>query len=371
MKGIKNTCSIKQLYLLVAFICLSGIVNAQSQENLIADSTQVEPSFNFSGFPIVFILPETGFAFGGVGLAVFNLGKEKAWRKSQAQLGIAYTLKNQFLLFIPYELYYKEHWKLQGELGYYRYFYNYYGVGINSFEDNLENYDANFPRLISNLSYRFNESFFVGVQYRFDYFVIPNVGELLQQDQLPGIDGGAVSNFGFTASYDTRDDIFYPSKGLFVNFTSEFSTPILGSSYQYSQLQLDITKYKEIWKNHILVANLYTGNTIGDAPFFNYLYLASGKRSRGIADRRFIDKTMALTQIEYRYPIYKRFSGVAFTSLGTVSNTFAGLIDESYKIAYGLGLRFQLSKHQKSNIRLDLANSAEGFQFYLTIGEAF
>ena len=299
------------------------------------------------------------------------MGKEKSWRKSQVQLGLAYTLKNQLLLFIPYELYYKERWKLQGELGYYRYFYNYYGLGNNSSKDDLETYDANFPRVISNLSYRLNKSFFIGALYRFDNFEIPRVGSLLENDQLPGISGGRVSNIGLTASYDTRDDIFYPSKGIFINLTSEVSTSILGSEFKYSQVQLDISKYTEIWKNHIIVANLFSGITLGEAPFFNYYYLASGKRSRGFADRRFIDKNIALAQLEYRYPIYKRFSGVAFGSAGTVSPSFNELSNESIRLAYGLGLRFQLSKHQKSNIRLDLANSFEGFQFYLTIGEAF
>jgi outer membrane translocation and assembly module TamA len=78
-----------------------------------------------------------------------------------------------------------------------------------------------------------------------------------------------------------------------------------------------------------------------------------------------------LLQTEYRFPIYKRFKGAAFASVGTLSNAFNDLWGNKKMWSYGAGLRFQLSKKQLSNIRLDVAHSAEGFQFYITIGEAF
>ncbi|MDZ7263152.1 MAG: hypothetical protein ONB16_01115 [candidate division KSB1 bacterium] len=37
---------------------------------------------------------------------------------------------------------------------------------------------------------------------------------------------------------------------------------------------------------------------------------------RGIHGSRFRDEQVAVAQIEYRYPIYKRFSGGAFTGFG-------------------------------------------------------
>jgi hypothetical protein len=89
---------------------------------------------------------------------VFNSGKKKAWRKSQINIDTAYTLKNQFLLFLPYEFYFKQKWKLNGELGAYKYFFNYFGIGRESKEDEAELYDVTFPRLLSTLSYRLRPS---------------------------------------------------------------------------------------------------------------------------------------------------------------------------------------------------------------------
>ncbi len=327
--------------------------------------------FSVSAFPILFFLPETGFAFGGLGITIFNTGKTKAWRKSQVQLGIAYTLKKQFLLFAPYELYFKQKWKLIGELGYYRYFYNFYGIGINSLENDLELYDANFPRLISSLLYRFKPELLAGFQYGFDLFDIPNTGTLLTNQNPIGIDGGFISTLGVVASFDSRDDIFYPRKGALINLNTEHASQYFGSGYTYSTAFLDATYYQTIFSTHVIAGNAFLGTSQGDFPFFNYYYLSSGKRGRGFNDRRFIDRNIALLQLEYRFQIYKRFRASVFASSGTLSPSISSLLTQQQKLSYGAGLRFQLSKKQLNHLRLDMAHSQEGFQFYLTIGEAF
>ncbi|MDC1370439.1 hypothetical protein N8289_01225 [Flavobacteriales bacterium] len=54
-----------------------------------------------------------------------------------------------------------------------------------------------------------------------------------------------------------------------------------------------------------------------------------------------------------------------------MANEYHELYSNPQKFSYGAGLRYQLSKKQKSNLRLDVANSYERFQFYVIIGEAF
>lgn len=332
---------------------------------------QSKDDFSISGFPIVFYLPETSFSFGVTGLTVFNIGQEKAWRKSQISLGAAYTLKRQILFFLPYELYFKQNWKVNGELGYYRYFYNYYGIGIDSKKENLETFDANFPRLLATASYRVQDSFLIGLQYRFDYFDIPRIDSLLTTNNPVGTEGGMISTIGLTATYDTRDDIFYPRKGFFGTLIAETSGNFTFADYSYSLIQFDFTYYFTLKDKHTIATNLYTGTTIGDSPFFSYYYFSSGKKGRGFNDRRFIDKNIGMLQVEYRFPIYKRFRGTLFSSLGSVGGTYDEVFTNRQLWTYGGGLRFQLSKKQMSHLRLDVAHGFEGFQFYMTIGEAF
>lgn len=339
---------------------------AQSDSNYNSKS-----DLSITGFPLAFFLPETGFAFGGLGLTVFNLGKEKSWRKSQIQLGVAYTLKDQLLIFAPFELYYKQNWKINGEIGYYRYFYNFYGIGNNSREENLEFYDANYPRAITTVSYLLDEKWLAGISYRFDNFDVPNTDSLLNALNPAGINGGILSTLGIELGYDSRDDIFYPSSGIFGTLKIDNSSNITFSDFDYWNVLLNLSYYKQLSNNHILAFNYQTGSQIGNSPFYNYFYLSSGKSARGFDDRRFLDKNINLLQAEYRFPIYKRFRGAAFASLGSVASNYGKLFENSQQFSYGAGVRFQLSKKQLSHIRADVARSSEGFQFYVTIGEAF
>lgn len=362
----------KTIFLL--FLITSGIAFGQDSTEVATDTTvyNSKDDFSLAGFPIVFFLPETSWSFGAAGLLVFNAGtKEKAWRRSQISLGGAYTLKRQILFFLPYELYLKQNWKLNGEVGYFRYFFNYYGIGIDSKAEDLETYDANFPRLISNLSYRVTDPLLLGVQYKFDYFDIPRTDSLLTADNPIGIDGGALSSIGLTASYDSRDDIFYPRKGIFASVIAESAGAHTGSDFDYSLITIDLRHYKTFKWNHTLATNFYSGITIGDSPFFNYFYFSSGRRGRGFNDRRFLDKNISMFQAEYRFGIYKRFRGTLFSSIGSVGNTYGETFTNRKLWSYGGGLRYQLSKKQMSHVRLDVAHGFEGFYFYVTIGEAF
>ena len=361
-------------FYIVFFIFSSQSLIAQDSTETAKDSSAYnsKDDFSLSGFPIVFFLPETSLSFGAAGLLVFNAGREKkAWRRSQISLGGAYTLKNQILFFLPYELYLKQKWRWNGEVGYFRYFFNYYGIGIDSKEENLETYDANFPRLISNLSYRVRDPLLLGIQYKFDFFDIPRTDSLLTTDNPIGIDGGMISSVGLTASYDTRDDIFYPRKGIFASVIAETSGAHTGADFDYELITIDLRHYHTFKWNHTLATNFYSGITIGDSPFFNYFYFSSGRRGRGFNDRRFLDKNISMFQAEYRFGIYKRFRGTVFSSIGSVGNTYAESFTNRMLWSYGGGLRFQLSKKQMSHVRLDVARSFEGFQFYVTIGEAF
>lgn len=354
--------------LFVLMSCFGLMVFGQDQDSTQADSTRES---SFSGFPVLFYLPETSLAFGALGMSTFNIGKEKSWRPSQVILSFAYTLKNQVLLFAPYELYYRDKWKMEGELGYYKYFYNYYGIGSNSKKANFETFNADFLRFINTLSYRVTPSNFVGVRVHLDAFKLKNRDSLLLAEAPSGLNGGTLFTTGLTYALDTRDNIFYPKKGFYINFISEFSSKQLISEFDYSLFQVSASHYYQFFENHILASNITTGTIVGDAPFFSYLYMSSSKLARGHADRRYIDKNIAVLQTEYRFPIYKRLRGVAFANLGNVGNTYGSIFATNLKLTGGGGLRFQLNKKVMNHLRLDVAGGKEGMQFYLTIGESF
>jgi outer membrane protein assembly factor BamA len=325
--------------------------------------------------PIAFYLPETGFAFGATGILTMRFaGETVESRPSQILYSAAYTLKNQLLLFVPFDLYYKnEDYRLKGELGYYRYFYNYYGIGSSSRLSDKTDYNVNFPRIQAVVYRRVYQNFYAGIGYRFDNFDIqphkPNT--ILSNSEVIGYFGGNISNLMLSLVYDSRDHVFDTKKGIMLDFVTEISMPNIGSDFIYNKYTLDLRTFHPISKS-ISMAYQALISTVGDkAPFFVYPYISSPNHGRGFADRRFIDRSMMSLQAEIRFPIYRRFSGVSFISTSGFNDEIGTGLFTDQKIAGGFGLRYLLNQIERTSIRLDAGFTNESFNFYITVNEAF
>lgn len=343
----------------------------QKKTKKVRDSTK---NFQLTALPVLFFLPETGIGYGGLGLSTFRLkGEPKKSRPSTVQLGITFTNKQQVLFFMPFEIYSdNEKWRYLGELGYYQYFYNYYGRGVNSRVEDLETYDADFPRFRFSALREIFPSVSVGLGYEFDGFNVINLEEngLLETSDEIGKEGGTVSNVGLLAFYDQRNNIFYPTKGFFIQASAFTSSKFLASDFSYQKLELDARYYQQLKGNHILASNIFLSTRSKNTPFLDLNSLGT-RRTRGHNNRRFQDNAELSAVLEYRFPIKGRFGGVLFGSSATVAPTFGGTFSSGYENAVGTGLRYIINKKEGTRLRVDYGISSEGGQFYFTINEAF
>ncbi len=365
---MNKNCSV--IVALCCFFC-TLFCEAQKRTKKVRDTTK---NFQLTALPVVFFLPETGLGYGGLGLSTFRLkGESKESRPSSVQLGITFTSKKQLLFFMPYEIYSdNEKWRFIGELGYYQYFYNFYGRGVNSKEEDLETYDADFPRFRFSALREIFPSISVGLGYEFDGFHVVKPAEdgLLDNSNEIGKEGGTISNVGMVAFYDQRDNIFFPTKGLFIQASAFTSVKFLGSDFSYQKLELDARYYQQLKGNHILAGNVFLGTRSENTPFLDLNSLGT-KRTRGHNNRRFQDNAELSAVLEYRFPIKGRFGGVLFGSSGTVAPSLGKTFSSTYKNAVGTGLRYIVNKKEGTRLRVDYGISSEGGQLYFTINEAF
>lgn len=363
----------KNYSLRILVVCCLGatMMNGQKKPKKVIDSTK---NFRLTALPVVFYLPETGLGYGGLGIGTFRFKEEpKESRPSTVQLAITLTSKKQFLLFAPFELYSdEEKWRFVGELGYYKYFYNFFGKGINSKEENLETYEVDFPRVRLTVLREVLPEISFGIAYEFDNFSKPIVAEngILDTNEFIGKDGGVISNLGLTAIYDSRDNIFFPTEGFFIQANYFSSLKALGSSFSYNKWILDSRVYQQLKGRHILAGTIFVANSSDDTPFLDLNYLGSN-RTRGFDNRRFQDNAELSLALEYRFPVYKRFEGVFFGSIGTVAPDLGSLLSSSYKNGAGAGIRYIINRVEGTRIRIDYGLTSEGGNFYFTINEAF
>ena len=344
-------------------------LNLKAQEKV--DSIQSQHTL----IPLIFYLPETSLGIGGTGISTFqDLRHHPKTRPSQILYSAVYTFKNQLLLFIPFELYGNaNNSRIKGELGYYRYFYNFHGIGPESSKNDLESYSVNFPRIEVNYSHRVFSNFYLGAGMNFDQFAIQKIeeGGILQSLKPIGYQGGRKANFVALAFFDTRDTLFAPSHGHYFEMKFQGSLPHWISDFQYYRLDLDYRHYQKLSAKMLLASNLFWSWASSNTPFFDLPYISTPNRGRGFDDRRFMNYDLINLQSELRFPIYKRFRGAGFLSISDLAHESFQYFQNKLEWSYGMGIRYQLRNDSKARLRLDLAKSRDSFNIYFTLNEAF
>jgi outer membrane protein assembly factor BamA len=365
--------------LFFSFILLS----VHAQTDTITPKVKNPNRFKAIVLPAPFFTPDTKWGGGVAGLMTFNFPKDSLnARRSSVTVGVAYTQLNQFLLYFPFQLFpqNQKYW-ISGEVGYFKYVFNYFGTGntirqefIDKYDSlYIEKYDARFPRIRLNVSKKVREGLYVGARYVFDDFNFTRrdpKGQLIE-DKVTGANGGRVSGGGLVVNYDTRNSLFYPTKGWLVEGQLYTEGGYTGSDFDYQKLVVDASKYYEIGKKGVLALNGVMSLAAGDVPFHQMPVIGGTKKMRGYFEGTYRDNNLLMLQAEYRFPIYWRFGGVAFGGLGEVSNKAYSWNFSHIRYNFGAGLRFALDTAQRINMRLDYGIGYKSTGFYLTIGEAF
>lgn len=339
-------------------------------------SGQSGKKIDWLGLPVVFFSPETDWGFGGLGMATFKTTslEDSSTFASNIQLGIAYTLRDQWLFYLPYSIYTKGNkYKFVGELGYYKYIYEYYGIGDETENDDLEWYTTRFPRLRLDAYRMINPVSFVGLRYWFDQHELDDIeidGDLILPERI-GNKGGRYAGLGLLYNYDSRDNIFYPTTGWYAESQIFHNNRFLGSDFDYMTLSYDIRNYTKLKNDWILGWNAVGVFNVGHPSYYSMALLGGYRNMRGYYEGRYRDYHVMQHQGELRLPLFWRFGMVAFAGFGKVFNADFDINAERMLYSYGLGLRFLLSKSTGINLRIDAGFGKKTSGFYVTIGEAF
>ncbi len=327
-----------------------------------------------SGVPVLFYTPETRFAFGASAISLFNFKNDTLnARRSSMSLGFAYTQNKQVLFYLPFNLYLKNRrYQVYGELGYNKYLYNFYGVGNNQADNYVEKYGVEFPRLRLTFLRKISRRFYAGLRYAYDKFSLfqldPN-GQLVQ-GLIPGSKGGLISGFGVVSVYDSRDQIFNPSKGLFGELVFYRNDRVFGGSFDYNRVALDVSTYLS-YKKTILALNVYSIYSNTDLPFFQMANLGGQKKMRGFYEGRYRDNNCLVLQAEYRRHLFWLLGFTVFADAGQVMHRYEDLNSTHWQYTYGAGLRLMIDQSQKLNLRIDVAVGNKKILPYFTVAEAF
>ncbi|MDD5084460.1 MAG: outer membrane protein assembly factor BamA [Candidatus Omnitrophica bacterium] len=209
-------------------------------------------------------------------------------------------------------------------------------LGVNLYAvDNLRN-NTDFETRRYGFSVNFGKAFTeyvrAGVGYTLEGVKLRDISESAGEDVRDTGTSNTLSRARFSIGRDSRDNLYNPTKGSVLGFSTELVGSILGGSKTYYISQASATKYWSFRKDHVIEFDFRIGvmdafGSTKKTPVFDRFYAGGLGTVRGFGFRRVGPKqngqavggnTLCVQNIEYTWPIVKNFKGIVFVDIGEV-----------------------------------------------------
>jgi hypothetical protein len=226
--------------------------------------------------------------------------------------------------------------------------------------------------LIQEARFRLHDSdWFVGG--RFEYISI----DISFDDgrDPPGVDEDNLNRtetigLGPLVSYDSRDNVFSPSRGIYAELEAMFHSGSFIGDFNYQKYKAAGLFYWDIHPKVVLGWRLDGRFAHGEPPFYALPYIDL----RGIPALRYQGDDVLVTEIQARWNFHHRWSLVGFTGVGEAQDSFPDLFgsgDNGLKHTVGGGMRYLIARRLGLQAGFDVARGPEDTVFYLTVGSAW
>jgi len=332
--------------------------------------------------PIISFEPSTSWAFGIGSKFLFKpSGAGPDTRTSNIPISVQYTLRNQFIAFSEYTVFFPhETYLLKGNLGFSKFPVKYFGIGSTSADE--DQIDISFDNLLIEplLLRRVAPNLFIGGGWRYNSYRKLSLldeqdeeVEALFRDSLSSISSG----FELAVTLDSRDNVLNAGEGTFAEFTHGIYNSSLGSSSRFMLSKLNFRKYWTVSPQRphdVFAIEVYSRISWGDTPILELSSLGGAVLLRGFQKGRFRDRYALLGQVEYRWQALERIGFVFFGGVGDVTDELSNLDLANVKYSLGTGLRLKIVKSENLNIRIDYGiglGDVTDQNFYIGIAESF
>lgn len=245
----------------------------------------------------------------------------------------------------------------------------FWGSGnIPIFSDRSINAAVDTWYLTLQMMFRLGRSdFFAGAAY--DY--MPVDIEFETPIEIPEFQGQTLkqtaSEISAVMVYDTRDNIFTPTKGFFLNLSGTYSDTWFGGERSYGRLKFEGLGYFPAGSRLNVGARYDTSFSLGDVPFWARPWV----NLRGAPQVKYQNKNTATMEVEIDWNVYKRWSLLSFTGIGHAFEEF-GEFDKGKTVrTIGAGWRYLLARKLGLQWGMDFAVSNDDFAFYIVFGSGW
>jgi outer membrane protein assembly factor BamA len=188
---------------------------------------------------------------------------------------------------------------------------------------------------------------------------IPGLPDLQQVSRVGGLTP--------SITYDSRDNMFTPKTGTFVEVTAGFFAPAFGGDDEFQRHSLTAMQFIPLHEDVMLGVRGDATVTSGDVPFYMYPFISL----RGAPVMRYQGEEVAQAEAEVRWQCWKRFSVVGFAGYGVAWNDIERIDNTRTVVTGGTGFRYEIARAYGLHMGVDLAFGPDVTAIYVQFGSAW
>jgi outer membrane protein assembly factor BamA len=325
---------------------------------------------------MVYISTDNAFGLGGEILRPFRApGADRSTRDSELRLAGRYTTNNRGKIeFVATVFFGNGRWHLKSRFTHDTLGQRFWGIGPDTPSSNEERFRPKDSRFYAELLRTVFPRMQIGVRGERQHYkyIETEEGGLLDTQPYPGIGADNVLGFGLVAEWDSRDSIYSPSRGHYIQGFALFFSEETGSDYTFNNYYLDARRYFAVrGGDGVLALQGFLFATTGEPPIWRLAQMGGRAHSRGYRRGRYVDRTLLALQAEWRQSVLWRLGVVGFAGLADVAYEFADLRLKTMRPTVGGGLRLRVADRRDISARADVAFGGDTPRFYFSIGHAF
>jgi hypothetical protein len=246
---------------------------------------------------------------------------------------------------------------------------DFYGLGTTETEAAQKvRYSLNFTGAVAQGNWQLapRSPWSLGIRY-----VFADVEPVLRDaPAFPGLTDGArlrISAPTAIVEYDSRDNLFTPTRGVYAESSWLASRPSLGASVGFDRFEQALIGWHPATREVTLgLRGNYAWSSSG-TPFFLRPYVVL----RGVPAVRYQGDTAASVEAEGRWQFSGRWSAVVFGGAGNARTSRDTYSSTQNVTSGGVGFRYELARRFGLHAGVDIAHSSGTTAIYLQFGSAW
>ncbi len=245
----------------------------------------------------------------------------------------------------------------------------YYGSGyIESLANVSVNLNLDAWLVLQQIKFRLaGTNFFIGGRYllfdTYNTFEIPV--------DIPEFEGtefsSTLSEATAVLNYDSRNNVFSPNKGFFIELSGTYSDTWMGSDGLYGRLSARMIGYFPANDKLMIGVRHESTYSFGDIPFYARPIVIL----RGAPLMKYQNNNTTVMEAEVNWNVYKRWNLVGFTGIGNAFSDFESFEKGKSISSVGTGFRYLLARKFGLQMGMDFAKSTDDFAFYIVFGTSW